>query len=94
MRLINADILIEDLNRQLSEVDCTDKNRLLISMIITSVQGTIKRQPTAYDVDKVVEQLEEQQNYCKENAYKSETLTMLYHEYNKIIDIVKQNLVN
>ena len=42
----------------------------------------IKQQPTAFNVDKVVEQLEEE---IKENPYQSEYLAGLY----KAIDIVK-----
>lgn len=45
-RLIDADKLIEDLNDKNIEFDA-------------SINEIIMRQPTAYDLDKVVEQLEE-----------------------------------
>ena len=49
---------------------------------IKSYQAIVEDMPTAYDVDKVVEQLEKE---IKENPYQSEYLAGLY----KAIEIVK-----
>lgn len=53
MRLIDADILQEKFEEVKQKVDSLSE----ISQII-GVQSVIDGQPTAYDVDKVVEQLE------------------------------------
>jgi hypothetical protein len=68
-RLIDADKLIED---------------VLNSMPIGSARGVfrafIEEQPTAYDIDKVMKQLEE----LKANAFDDEVMIM-----NNVIEIVK-----
>jgi len=53
MRLIDADTLIKDLSYLYT------KNHIPIDMKAKEVLTTVMQQPTAYDVDKVVEQLEE-----------------------------------
>ena len=93
MRLIDADKLIEDiekLNLELfEEFKYADSGGMKITsnaqmyIICESVLPRIKEQPTAFDVEKVVEQLEEE---IKENPYQSEYLAGLY----KAIDIVRQ----
>lgn len=60
MRLIDADKLIEVLHESL-EGDCD----LREDYEFMGIDEFIKNQPTAYDVDKVVEQLEEE----KEESY-------------------------
>ena len=69
MRLIDVDKLFETLNK-LEIPFNADINNVIIS------------QPTAFNVDKVVEQLEKE---IKENPYQSEYLAGLY----KAIEIVK-----
>lgn len=51
MRLIDADTLIKDLSYLYT------KNHIPIDMKAKEVLTTVMQQPTAYDVDKVVEQL-------------------------------------
>lgn len=71
MRLIDADMLIEQFEKVKNESTCLAD----IAQII-GVQCVIDEQPTAYDPDKIVEQLEElkkaEQNkpdYCDENGF-------------------------
>lgn len=61
MRLIDADMLIEQFEKVKNESTCLAD----IAQII-GVQCVIDEQPTAYDVDKVVEQLEERTTFLKE----------------------------
>ena len=73
-RLIDADKLIEDMR------DKWDMQDLYLPIHFKEL--LIDEQPTAFDVDKVVEQLEKE---IKENPYQSEYLAGLY----KAIEIVK-----
>ena len=54
MRLIDADKLIEKLEKCYDDCDIEDM------LEFASISNFINRQPTAYDVDKVLEQLEEE----------------------------------
>ena len=91
-RLIDVDKLIEDiekLNLELfEEFKYADSGGMKITsnaqmyIICESVLPRIKEQPTAFNVDKVVEQLEKE---IKENPYQREYLAGLY----KAIEIVK-----
>ena len=74
MRLIDADKLIEDME------DTWDMQDLYLPIHFKEL--LIDAQPTAFDVDKVVEQLGKE---IKENPYQSEYLAGLY----KAIEIVK-----
>lgn len=60
MRLIDADTLIKDLSYLYT------KNHIPVDMRAKGVLTTIMEQPTAYDVDKVVEQLEELRKECED----------------------------
>lgn len=62
MRLIDADKLIEVLHESL-EGDCD----LRKDYELMGIDEFIKNQPTAYNVDKVVEQLEDKKKVCLEN---------------------------
>ena len=62
MRLIDADKLIGVLHESL-EGDCD----LRKDYEFMGIDEFIKNQPTAYDVDKVVEQLEDKKKICLEN---------------------------
>ena len=53
MRLIDADTLIKDLSYLYT------KNHIPVDMRAKETLSTIMEQPTAYDVDKVIEQLGE-----------------------------------
>ena len=89
MRLIDADVLIDRLNER--------KNReqgIRNIVDILGVKSFIEEQPTAYDIDKVVEELEKNASrYTKKyitpygnNGYK-DTKAISVH---KAIEIVKQ----
>jgi len=60
MGLIDADTLIKDLSYLYT------KNHIPVDMRAKGVLTTIMEQPTAYDVDKVVEQLEELRKECED----------------------------
>ena len=60
MRLIDADELILHLNDfmlQQSPIDIQDIESIHVSAVIQDCINAVEEQPTAYDVDKVVEQL-------------------------------------
>lgn len=58
--MIDADTLIKDLSYLYT------KNHIPVDMRAKGVLTTIMEQPTAYDVDKVVEQLEELRKECED----------------------------
>lgn len=60
MRLIDADTLIKDLSYLYT------KNHIPIDMKAKEVLTTVMQQPTAYDVDEVMEQLEELRKECED----------------------------
>ena len=65
MRLIDADELILHLNDfmlQQSPIDIQDIESIHVSAVIQDCINAVEEQPTAYDVDKVVEQLGKKQN--------------------------------
>lgn len=71
MRLIDADVLIEHFEKLKKE------STSLVDMAhIIGFQSVIDAQPTAYDVDKVVEQLEDYlfEKYCVEADVKIEEI--------------------
>lgn len=57
MRLIDADALIKDLGYLYT------KNHIPVDMRAKQTLSTIMKQPTAYDIDKVVEQLNKLKKY-------------------------------
>lgn len=72
MRLIDADKLMEDMQKTITEQSCT------IDWL-----NLIHRQPTAYDADKVVDQLEEERelSYADFDRYVEELSPCLDAEY-------------
>lgn len=65
MRLIDADKLILHLNDfmlQQSPIDIQDIESIKVSAVIKDCIKAVDEQPTAYDVDKVVQKLNEQKN--------------------------------
>ena len=78
MRLIDADKLIEDIHKR----NYIDK---ALSEIFETI---IDEQPTAYDVDKVVERLEKEKNpnYREDGSLMGERAAI---EIDKAIEIVK-----
>ena len=86
-RLIDADKLKADLEKAISkneDMDCLDFLR---------VASVIDAQPTAYDPDKVVEQLENERKFW-ENAYDSNLGKEKARSYEHAIEIVKGGGVN
>lgn len=69
MRLIDADELYEDLANNLSSIMGDGSDGEAIDTYITIgdiIHDTFNAQPTAYDPDKVVEQLEELRKECED----------------------------
>ena len=58
MRLIDADALVKDLSYLYT------KNHIPVDMRAKEILTTIMEQPTAYDIDKVVEELEKIEQHC------------------------------
>lgn len=84
MKLIDADTLMQDIRNTITEQSRT------IDWL-----NLINRQPTAYDVDEVVEQLEDLKNLVPVNRILDDIINDKPKElgqliaYNKAIDIVK-----
>lgn len=88
-RLIDADKLKADLEKAISkneDMDCLDFLR---------IASVIDKQPTAYDPDKVVEQLEERTSFLKDcTKYGNQTTdqqsksydTMMMYEVKDLVD--------
>lgn len=99
MRLIDADKLLDDMKRELEKAvndENLDKNECMV--ILTSaiaLKDFVNRQPTAYDVDKVVEQLEDIKfrNFLTIANTGDEKLDFAYFKVanilDKAVDIVK-----
>ena len=83
MRLIDADALIKNLSYLYT------KNHIPIDMRAKEILTTIMEQPTAYDVDKVVEELE-----LHSFELGTDTLPVHYVRLNDAIEIVKQGGVS
>lgn len=89
MRLIDADTLIKDLSYLYT------KNHIPVDMRARKTLSTIMEQPTAYDVDKVVAQLEELKSQVPVNRILDDIIKDKPKElgqliaYNKAIEIVK-----
>ena len=79
MRLIDADTLIKDLSYLYT------KNHIAVDMRAKEILTTIMEQPTAYNVDKVVEELE-----LHSFELGTDTLPVHYVRLNEAIEIVKQ----
>ena len=86
MRLIDADELILHLNDfmlQQSPIDVQDIESIKVSAVIKDCIKAVDEQPTAYDVDRVLEQLE----------YSRVPNTGIAG-YHKVVEIVKGGGVN
>ena len=89
MRLIDADAFAE-MMKQFSEndtfkEDCRKAYKSVYLMLTVDKQ---KYSPTAYDVDKVVEQLEEERDKC-EHGGEDDYLDGKYDGIDKTIDIIR-----
>ena len=83
MRLIDADTLIKNLSYLYT------KNHIPVDMRTKEILTTIMEQPTAYDVDKVVEELE-----LHSFELGTDSLPVHYVRLNDAIEIVKQGGVS
>ena len=83
MRLIDADALIKNLSYLYT------KNHIPVDMKSKEILTTIMEQPTAYDIDKVVEKLE-----LHSFELGTDTLPVHYVRLNDAIEIVKQGGVS
>ena len=83
MRLIDADALIKNLSYLYT------KNHTPVDMRAKEILTTIMEQPTAYDIDKVVERLE-----LHSFELGTDTLPVHYVRLNEAIEIVKQGGVS
>lgn len=95
MRLIDADKLILHLNDfmlQQSPVDAQDIESINVCAVIQECIKAVEDQPTAYDVDKVVEELSKKQN----NKGFGGTLQEMFYDsgLKDAIEIVKGGEVN
>lgn len=92
MRLIDADKLIEDIYSNAYACTNDEINKILHKQLETNI-NVINNQPTAFDVDKVVEQLEELQHYaCFPTEWVTEEQQPVYKyfkdELTKILDFI------
>ena len=91
MRLIDADELYEDLANNLSSImgDGSDGEAIDTYVNIGDIiQDTFNAEPTAYDQDKIVEQLENERKFW-ENAYNRNLGKEKARSYEHAIEIVK-----
>lgn len=87
MRLINAGELMEKIVEYDNE-NIQSPNRGVIVDVIDAISEMIVEQPTAYDVDKVIEQLEEQKTPNKSMS-KTESI-LRRRNFEDAIEIVKK----
>lgn len=59
MRLIDADLLKENIVKWLKPLNPDESETIKLACVLKSVVEEINEQPTAFDLDKVIEQLEE-----------------------------------
>ena len=92
MRLIDADKLILHLNDfmlQQSPIDVQDIESIKVSAVIKDCIKAVDEQPTAYDVDKVLEQLENEKKFWNDATYNKEIGKQKARSYAYAIEIVK-----
>ena len=96
MRLIDADELYEDLANNLSSIMWDGSDGEAIDTYVTIgdiIHDTFNAHPTAYDPDKVVEQLENERKFW-ENAYNRNLGKEKARSYEHAIEIVKGGGIN
>ena len=96
MRLINADKLMEHIKEIHIAVDASKINTDYdtgFHSATSQIQGLIESMPTAYDIDKVIEQLENEATNNTEfftDDYRDDYYRGAYAAYNEAIEIVKK----
>lgn len=71
MRLIDADKVIEKITKDLNDIKEESTNDITLRIVKKATELFIKElneTPTAYDIDKVMEELEEIQDNCFQNG--------------------------
>ena len=86
MRLIDADLLLPQIGNRYDEKKDIVPDNLAEGFV--QMEKLIKEHPTAYDVDKVVEQLENERKFW-ENAHDSNLGREKARSYEHAIEIVK-----
>ena len=87
MRLIDADLLTEKITKLLKYDSDADDRMVNIDDIAVSVLMEIEEQPTAYDVDKVIYNLDKISDYYECNEQGREHVQMVNFE--PAVDIVR-----
>ena len=87
MRLIDADLLKKSIAKWLQGGDPQETQMVKLDDIAVSVIMEIEEQPTAYDLDKVVEELQEAKG---EIALNEDDLNIYCGALNDAIDIVRK----
>ena len=91
-RLIDADALLEQYNlkdaTKYGNKDAEQQAHSYSTMMLYEIADMIEDAPTAYDLDKVVEQLENERKFW-ENAYDSDLGKEKARSYAHAIEIVK-----
>lgn len=86
MRLIDADELLGKMDERYKAKEPIVSNTLAEGFV--QMEKLIKEQPTAYDIDKVVEELKNQMPFCPTNSFTEGAESALLDA----IEIVKQGL--
>lgn len=100
MRLIDADVLLEQYNlkdaTKYGNKDAEQQANSYSTMMLYEIADMIEDAPTAYDVDKVVEQLKGlHEGYkCTDNEFQRGAKAGAHYVLNRAIDIVKGGGVN
>ena len=79
MRLIDADLLLPQIGNRYDEKKDIVPDNLAEGFV--QMEKLIKEQPTAYDVDKVVEQLEKLANEANDKILEAGGLQLYYDGY-------------
>lgn len=98
MRLIDAELLMRKCEKWLKPKAPDEDEMVSLTNIAVSMLMEIEEQPTAFDVEKVVKQLEEEseqsyvdfESYAKEHNIGSGFNDWHYKGLNRAIEIVKQ----
>lgn len=88
-RLVDADALINKIQEEKKKNEYSEVTLQVINLFVEMLE----EQPTAYDVEKVVEALEEQQEYYSFDM-DSDLDCAKYKAYKNAIDIVKRGGVD
>lgn len=74
---------------QQSPIDVQDIESIKVSAVIKDCIKAVDEQPTAYDVDKVLEQLENEKKFWNDATYNKEIGKQKARSYAYAIEIVK-----